>query len=328
MIKKTIRVAVTGAAGQIGYALLFRIASGEMFGLETEIELQLLELPGALSALEGVAMELQDGAFPLLKSVIKTDDPRRSFEGVDWALLVGSVPRKAGMERKDLLQINGRIFIEQGRALSEVANPTCKVLVIGNPCNTNAYIAKTACRNIPEKNFFALMMLDQNRACALLAQKAGCRITYIKNMIVWGNHSSTQFPNFYDATIKGKEAYDVLDEKWLQTEFLTQVQQRGAEIIKARGMSSAASAAQAVIETVKNIYHPILKNECFSVAVASDGSYGIEKGLMFGFPVLCSQGDWHIAQNISMNHPFIKEKMDNTYQELLAEKKAVEDILL
>ncbi len=322
-----IRVAVTGAAGQIGYALLFRIASGEMFGPKTAVHLNLLELEAALPALKGVVMELEDCAFPLLKSVTPTADLSVAFKDVDWALLVGSVPRKSGMERSDLLKINGKIFIGQGQALSQHAKSTCKVLVVGNPCNTNAYIAKSSAKNIPEKNFFAMTMLDQNRAAAQLAQKAGVGVDQVKNVAIWGNHSVTQYPDFYHAAINGKKVLDVIkDETWLQTTFIETIQKRGAEIIKARGASSAGSAANAVIDTVRKLISPTPDGEYFSVAVSSDGSYGIKKGVMFSFPLRSSGGGWEIVQGIE--HPdFSKTKIDLTYQELLSEQEAIKGLL-
>ena len=266
MANKSLRVTVTGPAGQIGYALLFRIASGQMFGDDTEIHLSLLELESSLPALKGVTMELQDCAAPLLKSITQTSDPNVAFKDADWALLIGSIPRKAGMERGDLLKVNGKIFIEQGRAISGNAKPTCKVLVVGNPCNTNAYIAKRSAKNIPEKNFFAMTMLDQNRAVAQMAEKAGANVTEVQHVAIWGNHSSTQYPDFYNALINGKPATEVIkDEQWLKTTFIETVQKRGAEIIKSRGLSSAASAANAVIDTVRALTRPTKKGDCFEL---------------------------------------------------------------
>ncbi len=327
MGKTAIKVAVTGAAGQIGYALLFRIAAGEMFGKDTDIHLNLLELESALPALVGVVMELQDCAFPLLKSIVTTADANVAFKDIDWALLVGSVPRKAGMERGDLLKINGGVFIQQGAALSSAAKPTCRVLVVGNPCNTNAFIAKTVCKNIPEKNFFAMTMLDKNRAVTQLALKAGAAVTDVKRLAIWGNHSTTQYPDFYNATIKDKPAAEVIkDEEWLKTTFLDIVQKRGAAVIKARGASSAASAANAIIDTVKNLTTLTASGEFFSAAVSSDGSYGIPKGMMFGFPLTCDGRDWKIVQGIQHND-FSKEKIAATLRELLEEKEAVKGLL-
>lgn len=326
MSRKEVRVAVTGAAGQIGYALLFRIASGQMFGPDTHVHLTLLELEVALPALRGVVMELDDCAFPLLKSVTQTSDLNVAFKNADWALLVGSVPRKAGMERGDLLKINGSIFIAQGKAISENAKPNCKVLVVGNPCNTNAYIAKAVAKNIPERNFFAMTMLDQNRALTQLAQKGKVGVAEVKNLAIWGNHSATQYPDVYNATIAGKPAHEVIDEAWVKTAFLQAVQQRGAEIIKARGFSSAASAANAVIDTVRNLENPTPRGEFFSVAVSSDGSYGIEKGLMFSFPMRSNGQDWEIVSGIKHNN-FSKEKIDLTCKELVSEKQTVKELL-
>ncbi len=320
------KVAVTGAAGNIGYALLFRIASGQMFGEDTEVHLSLLEIEPALPALQGVVMELDDCAFPLLKSVSQTSDLAQAFKDVDWALLVGSVPRKAGMERGDLLKINGKIFTGQGKAISENAKPTCKVLVVGNPCNTNAYIAKASAPNIPAKNFFAMTMLDQNRAYAQLAKKSGAATTDVKNVIIWGNHSATQYPDFSNATISGKPVTEVIpDEQWLQTSFIETVQKRGAAIIKARGLSSAASAANAVIDSVRNLITPTKDGEMFSMAVSSDGSYGVEEGLMFSYPLRSNGEDWEIVQGVSHN-TFADEKVKITLKELLAEKEAVKEL--
>lgn len=327
MGNKSVKVAVTGAAGNIGYALLFRIASGQMFGPDTDIHLRLIEIEGALGALAGVGMELDDCAFPLLKSVTQTSDANEGFKDVDWALLVGSVPRKEGMERSDLLKINGKIFTTQGKAISDNAKPTCKVLVVGNPCNTNAYIAKTSAPNIPERNFFAMTMLDQNRARAQLAEKSGADISEVKNAVIWGNHSATQYPDFYNAEVSGKPAAEVIsDEKWLQTTFIETVQKRGAAIIKARGLSSAASAANAIVDSVKKLSTPSQKGDVFSMAVSSDGSYGIEKGLMFSFPLRSDGQDWEIVQGIEHND-FAKEKIEATLKELLSEKEAIKEIL-
>ena len=324
---KRVKVAVTGAAGQIGYALLFRIAVGEMFGKDTEIDLSLLELEAALPALSGVVMELEDCAFPLLKSVTIGSDPRVIFKDIDWALLVGSVPRKDGMERGDLLKINGGVFIAQGKALSEAAKPSCKVLVVGNPCNTNAWIAKSVCTNIPPQNFFAMTMLDQNRASAQMARKSGSSIDDVSCVGIWGNHSATQYPDFYNALIKGKPATEVVgDQEWLKTTFIETVQKRGAAIIKARGLSSAASAANAIIDTVKGINTPTPQGKFFSVAVSSDGSYGVPEGIMFGYPVRSSGTSWEIVQGLAHND-FAQSKIKATLEELVSEKAAVEDLL-
>jgi malate dehydrogenase len=326
-MSKRVKVAITGAAGQIGYALLFRIAAGEMFGKDTEVDLSLLELEKALPALGGVVMELEDCAFDLLKSVTMSSDARVAFKDADWALLVGSVPRKEGMERGDLLKINGGVFIDQGKALSEAAKPSCKVLVVGNPCNTNAWIAKSVCKNIPAKNFFAMTMLDQNRGSAQLAQKAGVSVADVQKLAIWGNHSATQFPDFHAATIKGKPAAEVItDQAWLQTTFIETVQKRGAAIIKARGLSSAASAANAIIDTVKAIRTPTAPGEFFSAAVSSDGSYGVPEGIMFGFPLVSRSDAWEIVQGIAINE-FAKNKIQITLQELLGEKEAVQGLI-
>ncbi|MBN8216977.1 MAG: malate dehydrogenase [Spirochaetes bacterium] len=327
-MSQTIRVAITGAAGQIGYALLFRIASGAMFGPATRVHLSLLELEAALPALEGVRMELEDCAFPLLDGVSMASDPMKAFEGADWALLVGSVPRKAGMERNDLLRINGGIFTAQGKALAAVAKKTCRVLVVGNPCNTNALIAMANAKgSLPKENFYAMTMLDQNRAIAQLARKAGVPVSQVGRVAIWGNHSSTQYPNFYDAQIGGKPLPEVIrDEAWLQGEFLATIQQRGAAIIKARGASSAASAANAVVDTVRGLTTPTPAGAWVSAAVCSDGSYGIPEGLMFGFP-LTSDGKTHtIVKGLTPNE-FSKGRIAATLKELVEERDAVKDLM-
>ena len=327
MSKKSVRVAVTGAAGQIGYALLFRLASGEVFGSDVQVHLQLLELTQALNALEGVRMELEDCAFPNLASITCTDKAEVAFKDADWALLVGSVPRKAGMERKDLLNINGGIFIGQGKAIDENASENCKILVVGNPCNTNAWIAKAVSKRIPAKNFFAMTMLDQNRAASQLAEKSGAHVSEVKNVVIWGNHSATQYPNFFDGSIQGEKITDKIeDAAWLEGDFIKTVQQRGAAIIQARGASSAASAANAAIDTVKCLINPTPAGEYFSVAVSSDGSYGIPEGLMFSFPIRSDGENWEIVQGIELND-FSQGKVDATKQELLEEQAAVQDLV-
>lgn len=326
-MSKSIKVAVTGAAGQIGYALLFRIAAGEMFGKDTEVHLHLLELEAALPALNGVVMELQDCAFPLLKSVVVTSDANVAFKDIDWALLVGSFPRKAGMERAELLKINGKIFIAQGKALDANAKPTCKVLVVGNPCNTNAFIAKAQAKRIPAKNFFAMTMLDQNRAVTQVAIKAGVAIEDVKKLAIWGNHSATMYPDYFNAEVGGRPLTQVIkDEAWLQKDFLEVIQQRGAAIIKARGLSSAASAANAAIDTVKNLIAPTKPSQWFSVAVCSDGSYGIEKGLMFSYPIVSDGQEWKIVGGLA-HGAFSQEKIALTQKELLSERDAVKELL-
>jgi malate dehydrogenase len=325
---KRVKIAVTGAAGQIGYALLFRIAAGEMFGSDTEVDLSLLELEKALPALAGVAMELDDCAFPLLREVTISSAPNVAFKDIDWALLIGSVPRKAGMERGELLKINACIFTQQGRALSTHAKPGCKVLVVGNPCNTNALIAKSVCKNIPAKNFFAMTMLDENRAKVQLARRAAVAVRQVKNVAIWGNHSATQYPDFYNATISGRPVTErITDEGWLKGAFIETVQKRGAAIIKARGLSSAASAANAVIDTVRNIMTPTPAGEFFSAAVSSDGSYGVEPGLMFGFPLRSNGSECSIVTGLKHN-AFAQNKIKATLEELLAEKEAVAELTL
>jgi malate dehydrogenase len=327
MKNPTIKVAVTGAAGQIGYALLFRIASGEMFGLDTPVELSLLELEQALGALKGVVMELEDGAFPLLRKVSISTDPCVAFQDIDWALLVGSVPRKAGMERGDLLRINANVFLAQGKALSQSAKKDCKVLVVGNPCNTNAFIAKECAQGLDPKNFFAMTMLDQNRAVAQLAGKAGVPVNDVKNVVIWGNHSATQFPDFFHATIQGRPVTDVIkDEPWLQGCFIETVQKRGAEIIKARGASSAGSAANAIIDTVRALRRPTPQGEFFSAAVVSDGSYGVPEGLVFGYPLVSDGRTWKIVQGLC-HDKFAAEKIRVTLDELLEEKEQIKGLL-
>src|SRR6266436_6440451 len=279
-----IKVAVTGAAGQIGYALVFRVASGAMFGPDQPVALHMIEIPAGFEALKGVVMELDDCAFPLLKNIVATTDLDEGFRDVNWALLVGSVPRKEGMERKDLLGINGKIFIGQGQAIEKNAASNVRVLVVGNPCNTNCLIAMNNAQGVPADRWFAMMRLDENRAKSQLAAKAGTHVTEVTNLTIWGNHSATQYPDFYNAKISGKSVPVVIpDENWLQNTFIPTVQQRGAAIIKARGASSAASAANAVVDTVRSLVTPTPAGDWFSVAVCSDGSYGIEKGLIFSY---------------------------------------------
>src|SRR5215468_4280139 len=285
-MKTPIKVAVTGAAGQIGYALVFRIASGAMFGPEQPVILHLVEIEPALGALEGVVMELQDCAFPLLKRIVPTAKLDEGFHGVNWALLVGSVPRKAGMERKELLGINGKIFIGQGQAIQKNAATDVRILVVGNPCNTNCLIAMNNAPQVPRDRFYAMTRLDENRAKSQLAKKAGVDVTAVTNVAIWGNHSSTQYPDFYNAKINGRPATQVVtDESWLKGEFIASVQQRGAAVLKARGLSSAASAANAVVDTVRSIAEPTAPGDWHSVAICSDGSYNTEKGLISSFPI-------------------------------------------
>ena len=329
-MEKTLTVTVTGAAGQIGYALLFRLASGEVFGKDVAIDLKLLELPMALPALEGVKMELDDCAFTNLNSITTTDDLDTAFKDSDWALLVGSVPRKKGMERKDLLNINGAIFTKQGLAIENNAKDNCRVLVVGNPCNTNALITKSKCQRIPSKNFFAMTSLDEQRAISQLAQKSKVHHSKITNMTIWGNHSSTQYPDFYNAKIAGKGALEVIgDENWLKTDFITTVQQRGAAIINARGASSAASAASAALATIKSLITPTKEGHSFSVAVSSAEAkhlYGIDEEVMFSYPIKSDGENWEVIPEVALND-FSREKIKATYEELLSEKKAVSDLL-
>ncbi len=326
-MKSPIKVAVTGAAGQIGYSLVFRIASGEMFGKDQPVALHLIEIPQALAALDGVVMELHDCAFPLLQSIVPTADLDEGFRDINWALLVGSVPRKAGMERKDLLGINGKIFIGQGQAIEKNAAADVRVLVIGNPCNTNCLIAMNNAKKIPRDRWFAMTRLDENRARAQLAHKAGVEITRVTNMTIWGNHSATQYPDFYNAKIDNRSAAEVIgDENWLKNDFIATVQQRGAAIIKARGLSSAGSAANAIIDTVRSLTNDTEPNNWHSVAVCSDGSYGADKDLISSFPVRVRGGKWEIVQNVPIND-FSRDKIDKSIAELREEKSLVSDLL-
>jgi malate dehydrogenase len=322
-----LRVAVTGAAGQIGYSLLFRIASGAMFGPNQPVILHLLEIEPALPALGGVVMELDDCAFPLVKGIVATANLDEGFRGIHWALLVGSVPRKAGMERKDLLGINGKIFVGQGQAIQNNAAKDVRILVVGNPCNTNCLIAMNNARDIPQDRFFAMTRLDENRAKSQLARKAGVDITAVSNVGIWGNHSSTQYPDFYNAQVGGKAATQVItDEAWLKGEFIASVQQRGAAIIKARGASSAASAANAVVDSVRSILEPTRSGDWHSLCLCSDGSYGIEPGLISSFPVRSDGQKLSIIQDIPVNE-FSRGKINATINELKEEKALVSDLL-
>lgn len=322
-MNKRVRVAITGAAGQIGYALLFRIASGQMFGNDTDVELHLLELEAALPALEGVAMELDDCAFPRLKRVFCTSDMNAAMDGINWALLVGSVPRKQGMERSDLLKINGGIFTAQGRAINDNARDDVQVFVIGNPCNTNALIAKHHAKDIPDSRFFAMTTLDELRARTQLAQKAGVDITTVSQMTIWGNHSSTQFPDFYHAKINGLSAADVIhDDAWLKDTFVPTVQQRGAAVIKARGSSSAASAANAIIRGVNNLVTDTPFGESFSMCCSAQGEYGVDEGLMFSFPCRREHGEIRVVEGLDFN-----EYSDMKFQETLAELRHERDMV-
>ncbi len=321
-------VAVTGAAGQIGYALLFRIASGQMLGPQTTIDLRLLELEAALPALEGVAMELQDCAFPLLRNVVRTSDPNVAFEGADWALLVGAVPRRAGMERKDLLAINGGIFTTQGKAIAANAADEVRVLVVGNPCNTNCLIAAANAPRVARDRWFAMTMLDENRAKAQLAERAGVGVDQVADLAVWGNHSSTMYPDAYHATIDGRPATEVInDEAWLRGEFLATIQQRGAAVIAARGLSSAASAANAAIDTVRNIAQPTGRIFSAAISAPADRGYGVDPGLIFGYPLRATApGRVEIVQGIGHND-WALGRVAATLAELREERDAVQDMI-
>ncbi|MDA0359560.1 MAG: malate dehydrogenase [Proteobacteria bacterium] len=325
-MKKPVRVAVTGAAGQIGYSLLFRIASGEMLGKDQPVILQLLEITPALNALNGVVMELEDCAFPLLADIVQSDNPKIAFKDVDIALLVGARPRSKGMERKDLIEANGAIFTVQGQALNEVANRNVKVLVVGNPANTNAYIAMKSAPDLPERNFTAMLRLDHNRALSQLASKTGMSVDSIKKLVVWGNHSPTMYPDYRFASIDGKPAPEAVnDQDWYKNTFISTVGKRGAAIIEARGLSSAASAASAAIDHVKD-WVLGSSGEWTTMGVPSDGSYGIPEGVIYGFPTICADGDYQIVTNLEIDK-FSRSKMDNTLQELEEERSAVSHLL-
>jgi len=325
-MKKPVRVAVTGAAGQIGYSLLFRIASGEMLGKDQPVILQLLEITPALNALNGVVMELEDCAFPLLTDIIQSDDPKIAFKDADIALLVGARPRSKGMERKDLIEANGAIFTVQGQALNEVANRNVKVLVVGNPANTNAYIAMKSAPDLPQRNFTAMLRLDHNRALSQLASKTGMSVDSIKKLVVWGNHSPTMYPDYRFASIDGKPAPEAVnDQDWYKNTFISTVGKRGAAIIEARGLSSAASAASAAIDHVKD-WVLGSSGEWTTMGVPSDGSYGIPEGVIYGFPTICADGDYQIVPNLEIDE-FSRSKMDKTLQELEEERSAVSHLL-
>ena len=322
-----IHVTVTGAAGQIGYSLLFRIGAGGLFGPDQPVCLHLLEIEPAMPALEGVVMELQDCSFELLVGIEATSDLKAAFDGTNWALLVGSIPRKAGMERNDLLNVNGGIFGPQGEAIAAHAASDVRVLVVGNPCNTNCLIARSHALDVPDDRWFAMTRLDQNRARGLLAQKAGVQVADVTSVGIWGNHSSTQFPDFENALIGGVPAPKAIDDnEWLRTEFITTVQQRGAAIIAARGASSAASAASAVVDSVHSVVFDTAAGDCAALAVVSHGEYGAPEGLIFGFPVRSRSGQVEIVQGLS-NSDFAKGLIGVTTDELLAERTAVESLL-
>ena len=325
--KAPIRVAVTGAAGQIGYSLLFRIASGAVFGPDQPVALNLIEIEPGMKALEGVCMELDDCAFPLLKDIRPTCDLNEGFDGANWSLLVGSVPRKAGMERGDLLGINGKIFTGQGQAIQANAASDARVLVVGNPCNTNCLIAMNNAPDIPRDRWFAMTRLDENRAAAQLAAKAGVQVSEVSNVTIWGNHSATQYPDYYNAKIGGQSASEVIsDDTWAHVDFIPTVQQRGAAIIKARGASSAASAANAAIDTVRSLTTPTAEGDWNSVCVASDGSYGTKEGLITSFPIRSDGEKWEIVQDVPINE-FARGKIDASINELDEERNLVSDLL-
>jgi len=325
-MKQPVRVTVTGAAGQIGYALLFRIAAGGMLGNDQPVILQLLDITPALGALEGVKMELDDCAFPLLAGVVCTDDPKVAFKDADYALLVGARPRGPGMERKDLLEANAAIFSVQGKAIDEVASRNIKVLVVGNPANTNSLITQRNAPSINPRNFTAMTRLDHNRAMTQLAQKTGKTVNDVTNMTIWGNHSSTQYPDLFHAKVNGKAALELVDDAWYKDNFIPTVQQRGAAVIKARGSSSAASAANAAVDHMRTWALGTNGDDWVSMSVYSDGSYGIEQGLIYSFPVRCKNGDWEIVQGLSID-AFSQEKMKATEQELREERDAVKHLL-
>ena len=320
-----VRVAITGAAGQIGYQLCFRIAAGDMLGPNQTVILQLIEIPPALDALKGVAMELEDSALPRLAGVEITTDINEGFKDTDYALLVGAKPRGPGMERSDLLSENGKIFGPQGKALNEHASRDVKVLVVGNPANTNALIAQANAPDLPPENFTAMMRLDHNRAIAQLANQTGVHHTNIRQMTIWGNHSATQYPDLHHAIVNGAPATDKIDREWYENEFIPTVQQRGAAIIKARGASSAASAASSAIDHIRN-WALGTTDDWVSMAVPSDGSYGIKEGVIYGFPCTCENGRWTIVQNLEVND-FSRQRMDASDAELREERKAVEHLL-
>lgn len=322
---KRIKVAISGAAGQIGYALIFRAASGQMLGSDTEIELNLLERPEVLDSLKGVQMELEDCAFPLLKKVRITSDVNEAMKDVNWAVLVGSVPRKDGMERSDLLNINGKIFTGQGRAINDNAASDVRVFVVGNPCNTNCLIAMNNAPDVPRDRFYAMTMLDELRARSQLAIKAGVDVTAITQMTIWGNHSSTQYPDIYHAKIDGKPAPSVVDLHWLQDEFIPMIQKRGAAVIKARGASSAASAANAALQSVYALTHDTAQGETFSVARCSEGEYGIDEGLIFSFPCRTEGGKLKVITGLTQNE-FGQKKIAETLEELRKERDIVKEL--
>ena len=325
-MKSPVRVTITGAAGQIGYQLAFRIASGQMLGADQPVILQLLEIPPALPALNGVVMELDDCAFATLAGIVATDDPDIAFKNSEYALLVGARPRGPGMERKDLLEANAAIFSVQGKAMNDHASRDIRVLVVGNPANTNALIASSNAPDIDPGNFTAMTRLDHNRAMAQLAAKTGSHVTDIRRMTIWGNHSATQYPDVNHATVKGRDAVDLLDQAWLADEFIPTVQQRGAAIIEARGASSAASAASAAIDHMHDWALGTQDDDWVSMAIPADGSYGVEPGIIYSFPVRCSGGGYEIVQDLDIDE-FSRTRMDATETELREERAAIKELL-
>ncbi len=325
-MKNPVRVTITGAAGQIGYQLAFRIASGQMLGQEQPVTLQLLEIPPAMPALDGVVMELNDCAFDTLDGIVATDDANVAFRDADYALLVGARPRGPGMERKDLLEANAQIFSLQGKAINDHANRDIRVLVVGNPANTNALISSSNAPDIDPANITAMTRLDHNRAIAKLAEKTGNHVSSVRRMTIWGNHSATQYPDIHHATVGGKPATDLVDESWLAAEFIPQVQQRGAAIIKARGASSAASAASAAIDHVRDWVHGTPTDDWVSMAIPADGSYGIEPGVVYSYPVRCRDGTHEIVQDLAVSD-FSRERMQASETELREERAAIESLL-
>lgn len=324
--KSPVRVAVTGAAGQISYSLLFRIASGDMLGKDQPVILQLLEIDAAMGALKGVMMELDDCAFPLVHGIVASSDPMVAFKDADYALLVGSRPRTKGMERKDLLEVNGTIFIAQGKALAAVANKNVKVLVVGNPANTNALILSKNAYGLNPRNITSMMRLDHNRAMSQLASKVGAHSSQVKDIVAWGNHSSTQYPDIFSATVNGAQASKLVDENWLVNDFIPTVQKRGAAIIEARGSSSAASAANAAIDHMRSWVLGTAAGEVVTMGVPSDGSYGIAEGVIFGYPCTCKDGEYSVVKNYAISE-FSRKYIDITYQELCEERAAIQHLL-
>jgi malate dehydrogenase len=326
-MKRPLRVAVTGAAGQIGYSLLFRIASGEMLGKDQPVILQLLDITPAMAALNGVVMELDDCAFPLLQSIVASDDPKVAFRDADVALLVGARPRSKGMERKDLLEANGAIFTTQGQALSEVASRDVRVLVVGNPANTNCYIAMRNAKDLKPSNFSAMMRLDHNRALTQIAQKLGKPVASVRKMTVWGNHSATQYPDLYSAEVDGsKVAALINDQTWIENQFIPTIQQRGAAIIQARGLSSAASAANAAMDHVRDWISGSRDGDWVSMGIPSEGSYGIPEGVIYGYPVTCRNGTYEIVKGIDVSD-FSRARMQATLKELQEERDSIKHLL-